>query len=716
MGQVCAKSSVAPIKQPSESKESALKHCSFLLKWVQTIPSTHLLFMVNVQTMDIMWGNITAAETLGYTVEELLERTFESITTRSDHLKLAQALAQTGRTEEETTQQQNVLSSSLNTPTNGTENGKENGKDQDKKTKLTLLHKSRTSKISCEVQFNLWQQEQVVMITCSRDKRAELRREGSKRIVKFANEVEVQNLANTLIIPQIKTEEVPPEQPVAVSVSVQMKPLGEEKTAIEFDRFASLHRGRATTVTSLPPLNAPAVGTIGRRSGATDERRQALLQGTSQLLGNRSSLGALLQAELEGTGPQRKTKPGRIMVCCYDNEQISIVSFLQEEGYEVLTPREETDILRELNISMFTAHDQRCMVDVMILDVDRTDRYDPMNLFVRTRRSRFPNELPIIFISGETTKNSSKLLQANDHLSKPVFKAEVLSKIKNLLYIKRLNDVQSCFVPREFLDLLHVTTITDIRLGKAIEKEMTIIFVDIRSFTTLSEGLTPEENFQFINQYLSTIGPIIRKFRGFIDKFMGDGTLALFPTNSTDALLASLEIQAATSNFEFLGRQIRVGVGVNTGNVMLGILGEDQRMTCDVISSAVNISSRLEELTKHYQCKVIASEDTIISSKNLVTRELDHVKVMGIKHPVNIYEVMCTVNNARDEQYELRDEFKRARELYNQKEFDTSMEVFSGLHEKFGDQASKIFAERCKDLIAKPPQEEWTDVFEFTHK
>lgn len=72
---------------------------------------------------------------------------------------------------------------------------------------------------------------------------------------------------------------------------------------------------------------------------------------------------------------------------------------------------------------------------------------------------------------------------------------------------------------------------------------------------------------------------------------------------------------------------------------MLGILGEDQRMTCDVISSAVNISSRLEELTKHYHCKVIASEGSIVTAKNFVTRELDHVKVMGIKHPVYIYEV-----------------------------------------------------------------------------
>lgn len=113
------------------------------------------------------------------------------------------------------------------------------------------------------------------------------------------------------------------------------------------------------------------------------------------------------------------------------------------------------------------------------------------------------SQLPIIFLTTRSPSEEPRLLEANDFVKKPSNENEIMSKIKNMIYLKKLNDVQTRFVPREFLDLLGCTTLTDIHLGNHVQKFMSVLFCDIRGFTALSETLTGAETFDFINQFLA---------------------------------------------------------------------------------------------------------------------------------------------------------------------------------------------------------------------
>jgi len=178
---------------------------------------------------------------------------------------------------------------------------------------------------------------------------------------------------------------------------------------------------------------------------------------------------------------------------------------------------------------------------------------------------------------------------------------------------------------------------------------MTVLFSDIRSFTTLSEKMSPQDNFSFINAYLKEMGPIIREHNGFVDKYIGDAIMALF-TRTDDALKASvvmlkmLDIFNKTQPNKGL-TPIRIGIGLNTGKLMLGIVGEKNRLQCTVISDAVNLASRLENITKTYKGSLIISQSTLDNLTNpsqYTTRFLDNIKVKGRTERVNIFEVFET--------------------------------------------------------------------------
>jgi two-component system sensor histidine kinase ChiS len=166
-------------------------------------------------------------------------------------------------------------------------------------------------------------------------------------------------------------------------------------------------------------------------------------------------------------------------------------------------------------------------------------------------REQFPaSEMPIVML---TAKNQvSDLVEglgagANDYLSKPVLKNELLARIKTHIELSKINTAYGRFVPHEFLRFLERDSIVDLRLGDQVQKEMSILFADIRSFTTLSEEMSPKQNFDFINSYLSRVGPVIRKHKGFIDKYIGDAVMALFPEAAEDALRAAIEMQEQVS-------------------------------------------------------------------------------------------------------------------------------------------------------------------------
>jgi len=195
------------------------------------------------------------------------------------------------------------------------------------------------------------------------------------------------------------------------------------------------------------------------------------------------------------------------------------------------------------------------------------------------------------------------------------------------------------FVPTEFLALLGKESIVDLSLGDSVERDMAVLFGDVRSFTTLTEGMSTQESFQFVNDYLGVVGPIIREKGGFIDKYLGDAVMALYP-NGPDGAVAT-----AVRFFEALREapvQLKMGVGIHHGNVMLGTIGEAQRLDGTVIADAVNIASRLEGLTKPMGVNILISGEALTrlpDADAFLHRYMGSVVLKGKRTAVDIYEV-----------------------------------------------------------------------------
>jgi len=203
------------------------------------------------------------------------------------------------------------------------------------------------------------------------------------------------------------------------------------------------------------------------------------------------------------------------------------------------------------------------------------------------------------------------------------------------------------FVPHDLLRLLEKKSILDVNLGDQAQKEMSVLFSDIRNFTSISESLSPKDNIDFINSYLSRVAPRIRSHSGIIDKYIGDAVMALFPEKVEDALNAAMEMQEVVREYNASRDKarfpsIKIGIGVHTGKVMLGTIGEHQRMDGTVISDTVNVASRIENLTKKYGCNIIIS-DTVLgrlkARDKFLVRLVDKVRVHGKNEPVTLYEV-----------------------------------------------------------------------------
>lgn len=280
--------------------------------------------------------------------------------------------------------------------------------------------------------------------------------------------------------------------------------------------------------------------------------------------------------------------------------------------------------------------------------------------------------------------------------------AELADANKRLV---KLSEANSRFVPDEFLNNLNRRSIEEVVLGDHVEREMTIVFTDIRGFTQISEGLTPQENFDFINNYLNGIVPIIQKNGGFIDKFIGDSVMALFPKEADKAIQTVFEFEAflQTLNVDLIAEgktPITIGTGIHTGNLILGTIGHDNRLETTVISDAVNTAARVEGLSKYYNAKVICTEATIEPLKNksdFKYRFVDNVKVKGKSQALAVYELLSPFDT---EKISYLDDFNQAIEHIKNNNIKDANTIFKALHQKHpNDKAVAIFSERCHNFL-----------------
>ena len=297
--------------------------------------------------------------------------------------------------------------------------------------------------------------------------------------------------------------------------------------------------------------------------------------------------------------------------------------------------------------------------------------------------------LPLWICTRMTTLVKEKLEEQNKALSNQ----------------SRLTLAYQRFVPNELLHILQKKSILDVKMGDQTEMEMTVLFSDINSFTTITEDMSPSASFELINNYLEEMGPLVRSYNGFIDKYIGDEIMALFSNNPDDAILAAINMQRMLfeKNKHLPEGQapISVGIGINTGTLMFGIVGETNRMEGTVISDAVNIASRLVSLSKFYHTPILISGQTLRSLKypdSLFVRFIGQVKVRGKVNPIDIYEVF----DADSEEIRIQKEasktiLEEAIKLFLENEFKSAARLFKKCQKVYSDDpVCKTYLEQIK--------------------
>ena len=387
----------------------------------------------------------------------------------------------------------------------------------------------------------------------------------------------------------------------------------------------------------------------------------------------------------DNTGHEPNTQGFLVLVV--DDEPVNrqvIVNYLSLNKYRVVQASNGPDALRMMENGL--------RPDLILLDVmmPRMTGYE----VCRQVRDTYPDyALPIVML---TAKNQiSALVEglavgANDYLTKPISKNELLARLKTHLRLSKINLAYSRFVPREFLQCLDKESILDVELGDQVEQHMSVMFADIRDFTALSEQMTPEENFHFINAFLSRMEPTISEHQGFIDKYIGDAIMALFSRGqgADDALRASVAMleRLQSYNLEREGQDrpsISIGIGINTGRLMLGTVGGQNRMDGTVISDTVNVAARIERLTRVYGVNLLISHHTFIQledANQYAMRVIDRVRMKGKSNFVSVYEV-----------FEPDPPLLRAAKLATKTQFETALLLY--FREAYEDAAAQL--QRC---------------------
>ncbi len=279
------------------------------------------------------------------------------------------------------------------------------------------------------------------------------------------------------------------------------------------------------------------------------------------------------------------------------------------------------------------------------------------------------------------------------------------------------------FVPEKFRELLNKEKFTDLALGDAQSVDLSILFCDIRAFSMNSEMMTAKENFDFVNRIYGKAGPIIRKHNGFVDKYIGDAVMALFES-ADDAVNAGMELYKAivlnpNAEEEFGISEVKVGIGIHSGMARIGIVGEEERMSGTVIANTVNLSSRIEALTKRYGAGMIISKDTLDRMDNpdmLSTRYLGMVQVAGVNEVAGLYEVIdCLEDDERQKKEQTNLTFREGVRLYHMGELENSLEIFKKLKEMDEeDKANKLYVDYIEDKLMCGDTEH--NIFHFKRK
>jgi len=298
--------------------------------------------------------------------------------------------------------------------------------------------------------------------------------------------------------------------------------------------------------------------------------------------------------------------------------------------------------------------------------------------------------------------------------------------------LQREKDAFFRFVPTQFLELLGRDSAVDIELGDSRPHSMSVMFSDIRSFTTMSEGLDAQKVFAFLNEYLERMEPAIQRNGGFVDKFLGDGIMALFQDEpnremrSADrAVAAAIQMRHELSRYNEVRMakgmdSVRIGVGVHTGELILGTVGSPGRLNTTVVGDTVNLASRIEALTAHYRAGIILSERAyadLTRADSHFIREIAAVRVKGKVQTVCLFDLFDWEEpSSRERKMALGEDFAAALAAYRAGDFAAAEAQFGAVFQANPeDRTALAYQERCAQYVVLPPAS-WDGVDTFGEK
>ncbi len=328
-----------------------------------------------------------------------------------------------------------------------------------------------------------------------------------------------------------------------------------------------------------------------------------------------------------------KTRRARVLVVDDDplNRRV-VAAHLRTAPFDLVDAVDGPDAL--------DAFANRGPFDAVLLDV----MMPGMNGYEVCRRMRefaSATDVPILMLTAK--QQVGDLIEgfeagANDYVHKPIGRGELRARLSTHVSLARASLAMRRFVPRETIRLLGFDDLTDVSLGDAAEHELTVAFSDVRGFTAAVERMTPKGAFEWLNRCYGVIGPEVRRNGGFIDKYIGDAVMALFPRTPADAVRAAIAMQRG---MDALG-DIHLGTGIHVGSTMLGTLGEAERFEATVLADTVNVASRVEGASKFFGTRVLVTDDVRnqCESEGFSWRSLGSIRLKGRSAPVDLHELL----------------------------------------------------------------------------
>jgi DNA-binding response OmpR family regulator/class 3 adenylate cyclase len=443
---------------------------------------------------------------------------------------------------------------------------------------------------------------------------------------------------------------------------------------------------------------------------------------------------------------ERQTQPEQILLVDDNVTNLQVLhQTLDGRGYKLLVAKNGASALA----IAAKAKPALILLDIMMPEMDGYE------VCRRLKEDPALSDIPVIYLSALTdTADKVKGLEmgAVDYIAKPFQPEEVIARVNNHLTINKLkrllaqknealqsandvleervrkrtaqlaalNNIYELFVPKEFLNLLGKSSILEVKLGDQISQEITVMFADVRNWTSLSQNMSPQDSFNFINAYLKRVGPVIKEHQGFIDKYVGDGVMALFPRCADDGVQAAIAMHRAVANYNQEREQdgyqpIGIGVGLHLGDLMLGVIGNQDRMQGTVVSDAVNTASRIEGLNKRYGTSTTISEEVMAHLENPARyhyRFVDKVLVKGKDTPVTVFEIFNGDPEAMAQlKKETKGSFEAGLELYYERKFAEASVRFNQVLEKNPeDKAALIYLKRCASYMVQGVPADWTGI------